>query len=568
MEDRDIRRYEPLFGEWTVEKKLGQGSVGQVYEITKEQNGEILHSALKFICIPESQDDITRVLSLGTNENDLPEYYDRVMEDIIGEFRCMREMKDCDNIVRYEEHLVIPHKDGVGGDILMRMELLTPLMEYALDHELTEDDVISLGIDMANALDVCESHGIVHRDIKPDNIFVDDNGTFKLGDFGVARIIEETQMGLSHKGTIAYMAPEVYRGEEYSKTADIYSVGLVLYKYLNNGRLPFMPKYPETVDYEDSSKALIKRVRKDSIPAPSNGNEELKSIVMRACSAERRDRYQNAAEFKQALESVRDSSNSSRSCIQRLFKPLLSIAAVLIAFTGLTYGVWALIPKEVTDITGIDEEVFIHIGDAVEPPYVVKPSRFRDEPVTFRSEDKSVFTVDSNGKILALAVGESDMEMEARGFRKTAHITVIPKVTEIDGVEDLKLEEGKKAKLDPVLKPEKYSNEEIVYSSDNEKTVTVDKDGTVKAITDGIAGITISAGGATKEIKVIVEPKPEKTVTETQSQPENDNKGSSYNSSSKKAKKTSKKSSRKKKSGKSKKKSAAGYFDSGKDEYF
>lgn len=566
MAEQDIKKYEPVFGEWTISRKLGQGAVGQVYEIVKEQNGETIHSALKFICIPKDEDDITRVLSLGTEEKDLPQYYSRAMEDFVQEFRCMRDMKDCDSIVHYEEHRIVQHDDGIGWDILMRMELLTPLMEYALDHDMTEDDVIDLGVDLAKALEVCENRGIVHRDIKPDNIFVDENGTFKLGDFGVARIIEETQMNLSHKGTIAYMAPEVYRGEKYGKTADIYSVGLVLYKYLNNGRLPFMPKYPEKVDYEDDSKALVKRVRREAVPEPANGSEALKAVVMRACSGEVSDRYQNASELRSALEQVKD--NGEALIVKRsIHHKLTALIATLVIAACAAGGVWALIPKEVTDISGVDDEIYVHIGDSISPHYTVEPSWFKDEKITFESEEPSVATVDKSGKIDAVAVGEVNLDLKAKEYKETVHVNVIPKVTSIDNVKDLELTEGDKSKLKPKLGPEEYSNEPIVYASDNSKVASVKDNGTVTAKGEGSAIITITSGGCEKKIKVKVESKPVviQPVTQTPSYSYNSNKGSSKKKSSGSKSKSYKKSSGKKKS---KKKSSAGYFDSGKDEYF
>ena len=567
MAEQDIKKYEPVFGEWTISRKLGQGAVGQVYEIVKEQNGETIHSALKFICIPKDEDDIMRVLSLGTEEKDLPQYYSRAMEDFVQEFRCMRDMKDCDSIVHYEEHRIVQHDDGIGWDILMRIELLTPLMEYALDHEMTEDDVIDLGIDLAKALKICEKRGIVHRDIKPDNIFVDENGTFKLGDFGVARIIEETQMNLSHKGTIAYMAPEVYRGEKYGKTADIYSVGLVLYKYLNNGRLPFMPKYPEKVDYEDDSKALVKRVRREAVPEPANGSEALKAVVMRACSGEAENRYQNASELRKALEKVRDNGEALIVKRSRHHKLTALIATLLMAACA-AGGAWALIPKEVTDISGVDDEIYVHIGDSVSPQYTVEPSWFKDEKITFESEEPSVATIDKSGKIDAVAVGEANLDLKVKEYKETVHVNVIPKVTSIDNVKDIELTEGDKSKLKPELGPEEYSDEPIVYASDNTKVASVKSNGTVTAKGEGSAVITITSGGCEKKIKVKVDPKPVviQPVTQTPSYSYNSGSSSKKKSSGSKAKsKSSKKSSGKKKS---KKKSSAGYFDSGKDEYF
>ena len=136
---------------------------------------------------------------------------------------------------------MIPHEDGIGWDILIQMELLTPLNRHVAEHGMTRWDVIRLGIDLCRALELCQKHDVIHRDVKPENILVSKNGDYKLGDFGIARMVKKAGSALSRKGTDAYMAPEVYKGEEYDGRADIYSLGLVMYRLLNGNCAPFLP---------------------------------------------------------------------------------------------------------------------------------------------------------------------------------------------------------------------------------------------------------------------------------------------------------------------------------------
>ena len=133
----------------------------------------------------------------------------------------MVSLKDHPNIVAYEDHCVLSHGDGVGWDILIKMELLTPLADWQSGHPLDEETVIRLGCEISSALAYAMDSGLVHRDVKLENIFVDHMGRFKLGDFGIARTIEKTTGGLSKKGTESYMAPEVYLGKNYNEQIDI-----------------------------------------------------------------------------------------------------------------------------------------------------------------------------------------------------------------------------------------------------------------------------------------------------------------------------------------------------------
>jgi hypothetical protein len=184
------------------------------------------------------------------------------------------------------------------------MELLTSLVSYIQHNELTKQLIIKLGIDLCKALEVCQKYNIIHRDIKPENIFVSELGDFKLGDFGIARQVEKTMSGLSRKGTFSYIAPEVYKGEAYGSTVDIYSLGMVMYRLLNNNRLPFMPPYPERITYAAKEMSLVRRMNGEVIPMPSNDNGRLAEIVLKACAYEPRDRYDSPSVMRKALEDI------------------------------------------------------------------------------------------------------------------------------------------------------------------------------------------------------------------------------------------------------------------------
>lgn len=165
---------------------------------------------------------------------------------------------------------------------------------------MEEQDIIQLGCDMCSALELCHKNNIIHRDIKPQNIFVNRHGNFKLGDFGIARVVDRTNTVLSTKGTYTYMAPEVFKGEHYDETADIYSLGIVLYRYLNNNRTPFLPMGSMT--FSDRDSARDRRMAGEAIPAPMNGSAKLKLVVLTALQYDPQKRFQSAEEFKKALE--------------------------------------------------------------------------------------------------------------------------------------------------------------------------------------------------------------------------------------------------------------------------
>lgn len=296
------KQYEPIFGSWYITRELGEGSFGKVFEIEREDFGYTYKAALKVITIPQNRSEIDSIRADGMSEDSITDYYKGFVGELVDEIRLMSKLKGESHIVSYEDHLVIPHEQGVGWDILIRMQYLTPLLSYTKEHSLSAEETAELGIEMCKALELCRKFNIIHRDIKPENIFVSETGHFKLGDFGIAKTVEKTVGGLSKKGTYAYMAPEVYKEEKYGASVDIYSLGIVLFRFLNNNRAPFMPPYPEPITFKSRENAIYRRMSGEPIPFPSCPDKTLSEIVLRACAFDAKDRYSDASEMREVLE--------------------------------------------------------------------------------------------------------------------------------------------------------------------------------------------------------------------------------------------------------------------------
>lgn len=287
---------------WETVGILGRGSFGAVYEIHRDVLGEKEKAALKVISIPQSESEIQELYNDGYDNESVAETFQAQLKSIVNEYSMMRRLNDCANVVHCDDVRYEQKADGIGWDIYIKMELLTPLAQ-ALPEEIPEETVIRVGKDMCNALMLCAKHNIVHRDIKPQNMFVSPNGAYKLGDFGVAKTVERT-MGGTKIGTFKYMAPEVYHSNPYGATADIYSLGLVLYWMLNYRRMPFMPLPPAKVLAGMDGDAANRRLSGEQIPPPATGSEELKRIVLKACAFNTTERYKSASEMLAALENI------------------------------------------------------------------------------------------------------------------------------------------------------------------------------------------------------------------------------------------------------------------------
>ena len=298
------KSYEPLFGNWYINGILGAGSYGTVYEIQRHDMSGVYSAALKAITIPQHPGEVESMWAEGMNMGSITSYFHQMVEEVVSEVVLMSRLKGNSNIVSYEDHTVIKHDHGVGWDILMRMELLTPLIKHVSTVSISRNEAIRFGIHICRALELCQRYNIIHRDIKPENIFISESGEYKLGDFGISRTIERTTGVLSQRGTFTYMAPEVYNGRAYGPSVDIYSLGIVMYWLLNENRAPFLPNYPEQITPRDRENAFMWRMRGETLPPPIMADRELAEIVLKMCAHDRNERYESLAQLRADLESV------------------------------------------------------------------------------------------------------------------------------------------------------------------------------------------------------------------------------------------------------------------------
>ena len=305
MDNEYYKRYEPFFGSWHIKRFIGAGSYGKVFEIERRDFDMVFTGALKAITIPADKSEYEQVLEAGMDREGASTYFRDYVQELNREIALMSRLKGHSNIVSYEDHQIIPHEDGIGWDILIRMELLRPINDALRQNKsFTRAEVIRLGTDLCRALEVCGQYNIIHRDIKPANIFISDTGDYKLGDFGVARIASASTGASTRAGTVNYMAPEVFRGEKYTANVDIYSLGLVMYQLLNANRMPFYPPYPQPITFSAAEQARARRLAGEALPLPSGAQDALGQLVCKACAPDPAQRFAGPLALRKALETL------------------------------------------------------------------------------------------------------------------------------------------------------------------------------------------------------------------------------------------------------------------------
>lgn len=351
-----LKSIEPLFGCWYVESKVAEGRSSKVFRVSKTENGITTNMCVKTLRFPKNNNEISKTIDSGIYSN-IDEYLVSLEKTVRTNMDKMLLLNDNNNIVHVEDYGII--KENSCFYVVMLMELLTPLSDYLKADRIKPKEVIRIGWDLCNALDGFRSEGIIHRNIKPDNIYVDGNGTYKLGDFGIS---ETGKQKFEYSG---YTAPELYTEHTDSTSSDIYSLGVVLYKLLNNNRGPFLPPFPAPISLSDREQASVRRLRGDLLPKPANADHNLSKIIFKAASHKPEERYESPLLMRRDFE---------------LYLQALASAPSAATAAAVTHRVGTEAPRKprtdgASSVTAADKNDFVEAFRDDEPEEETKPDK-------------------------------------------------------------------------------------------------------------------------------------------------------------------------------------------------
>ena len=378
---------------------------------------------VKVISIPSSKSRLDALLLTGAyaSEEDALSYFEELAHDVSQENELLTKLSQLDGFLPYEQFQIVPMEDEIGFDIYLLSPYKRSLEKYFKRVPMTHLSALNLGIDLCAALSVCRRFGYIYVALKPSNVFVTNENTYRIGDLGFMRLDTLKYASLPDKYQGPYTPPEITDAfSALNETIDVYATGLILYQAYNDGQLPSL---------ENDGTAF---------PAPAYADYEMAEIILKACALNPEDRWQSPLEMGQALVSYMQRNGANDT-------PIVPAMAEAEKAAEETQN------AEPADISE-EEETGLYEQTEDTQEVTEEPEEEEIAPAPEDIPVESIYTEDSHGNLTFLEEASDDETAPENELETVEYDEVSDEVSEIMAYADELISHETPA---PVVEPEK-----------------------------------------------------------------------------------------------------------------
>lgn len=261
----------------------------------KESNRKYI---VKIISLPASETQLNALFLTGVlkDDADAQRYFEERTQELVKEIELLQQLSRQEGFLPYDGYQTVSAEDTVGFDLYILSQYKRSLERQFAKKPFTHLDALNLGLDMCSALTACRRSGYLFINLKPSNIYVTQNGEYKISDFGFVNLKSLKYATIPEHYIGSYTPPELMDTfSTLNETMDVYALGMILYRIYNGGILP-----------EQSEQELA---------APKYADAEMTQIILKACSIKPEDRWQDPVQMGQMLVNYMQKNGASNAPI-------------------------------------------------------------------------------------------------------------------------------------------------------------------------------------------------------------------------------------------------------------
>lgn len=288
------------WAEWIIDRYIGKSVNSAHFQVHHKDTKAAASIEQRDLYLPEELE--AQLTRQGASVKNYSDYY---LSVAAGKLQIAQELKNIRGIVSVDEFKAVPNIKS-GYTLFIRRPYVKTLKEYLEDETLTLQDYAKGVVFLCDAVSACHKQSVVFGGIRPDAVYVTDDKHFMLGTenfFALSRFDEKIDRFYLN-GLTDSAAPETLNKGECTPLSDVYELGLLLYYFFNENKIPFLPLTQKKRNDHIYQGAIERRLGGEALLPPAHGTEEMKKVILKACEFDPEKRYASVEELKKELSNL------------------------------------------------------------------------------------------------------------------------------------------------------------------------------------------------------------------------------------------------------------------------